>query len=110
MGEGARRPLYKAGIVDSEGTVKTVHPYMREVVDIMFITDDNRVVLTLHRLVGSSSIDWANLFAEPASYELQIKIISEDLANPPLAILLFEWTGDRNTMRIEDVTGKASQS
>ena len=80
---------------NSDALNKTIHVGHSEHLDFLFISDDNRVELTLPDFVGPSGVDWPNLFAAHGDHIFDIKILS------PIAtgsiIIVFKWTGDRAT-------------
>jgi hypothetical protein len=83
----------------NDAASKKIHRGSPEYLDVMFIADDNRVGLLPFGFVGSSSVNWLCIFAEPGLYVLRIHILSD---TPTIAVdLSFHWTGDRKTSKIK---------
>ena len=82
----------------ADSLAKKIHNGAPEHLDMMFISDDNKAELTPPDFRGSSSVDWRNLFSDPAIYTMRINILSD---TPTVACdIIFNWTGDRATSEI----------
>lgn len=83
-------PSERAGAID-----KTIHAKAPEFLDFLAISNDDKVFITTHEHMGSSSIDWDNLFTTAGEYKFHIAVLSE---SPTVGIEpVLKWTGNRLT-------------
>lgn len=88
-GEIATLPFAQAENPDAIS--KTIQPGAPEYLDLLAITNENKVTLALHKFTGSNSIDWNSMFAYAGDYIFEIVVLSTDPAPLPIK-LLFRWT------------------
>lgn len=99
-GENPILPFAQAEQPDA--TNKVIHPGIPEFLDLIFVTELNQVSLTPHRLVGSTSIDWRNLFSQHGEYEIRVAVVAAQ-GIPSVIDVLFHWAGEFSEARFSTV-------
>ena len=72
---------------------KTIYPGIPEFLDFMFVTHLSQVCMTPYGFVGSTSVDWRNLFSQTGVYEIRLAVLAAQGA-PALINIDFDWTGE----------------
>ena len=82
---------------NTDTTAKTIRKGMETFLDILVVTEDNKVFLPVHRETYPSSLDPKAFFNTPGKYELTVRVASTN--TPVLRFkFTFDWTGDRSTI------------
>jgi hypothetical protein len=89
-------PFAPAGNPDA--LEKTIHEGSPEHLDFLFISDTNRVELTLPGFVGPSGVEWQSLFDTPGDYSFDFQVLSPTTKGK--TTVLFHWTGNRSTSHL----------
>jgi hypothetical protein len=82
-----------------DAAAKTIHEGVPEYLDVLAIFENNHVIVALYRGLGSSSINWNQIFSLAGDYTIKVAITSPDAARATID-LMFMWRQDRATAQI----------
>lgn len=83
--------------------VKDVLDKLPEQLDVLAITQENKVIITTKGFVLPNSYDFDAMFSEPAEYILHLVIAAPN--QPSIEHdLVVDWTGDRKTAKVRSAT------